>query len=96
MVLKVWKDGFLGRIVLAMGIGAGYVDIATRFLFPFIGDHFEIVFLTMLRKLLHHLPQEQAGVRPALAAEGFRARSYLNLFPFQILDRGSEGWLRCP
>jgi hypothetical protein len=53
MALRIWKAGSLiGVFLLALGITAGYFDIATRFAFPFISDHFEIFLLGIIIGLL--------------------------------------------
>jgi hypothetical protein len=53
MALRIWKAGSLiGVCLLAIGIAAGYVDIAAHFAFPFISNHFEIFLLSIIVGLL--------------------------------------------
>lgn len=48
-MLTVWKAGSItGIALIAIGIGAGYVDIATHFNFEFISDHFGIFLSAIL------------------------------------------------
>jgi len=45
----VWKPvAFVGICLIAIGVGAGYVDVATSFRFPFLSDHFDIFLLALL------------------------------------------------
>jgi hypothetical protein len=47
--LAVWKTvSLLGIALIAIGILAGYIDVATHFRFEFISDDFDIVILALL------------------------------------------------
>ena len=48
-LLSLWKAGsIVGICLIAIGIGAGYVDIATHFNFQFLSDHFDIFLFAIL------------------------------------------------
>ena len=52
-VLRVWKLGSISGVSLtAIGISAGYIDVGTKFAFPFISDHFNIFLLSIAIGLL--------------------------------------------
>jgi len=52
-MIAFWKVGaMVGVSLAAIGLGAGYFDVATHFRFAFLSDHFDIFLIALLLGIL--------------------------------------------